>query len=230
MDFEISITMNRRPDHRPLHLTPTSAAKTSCGRDQQEEDTKMEILPTAAQAEESSDAMLLQNQQPDTTDNQQAAVVYHLDDVRGNNAENVHINRIPYFPWIDFEAGVQHTIVDSDSEGEMQNSDMDSSVNNEAAHATITAHQTEPMSELACGPGPYIYNDPNDDERSIFVDFEYDDTDIVDTKTESISNEEEVEEDPGDDFSPALHEAIFDTNAIFFHTSSIQEPRTVPLT
>lgn len=189
-----------------------------------EDDAEMADLPSAVTAEaRPMDALSPQNQPSNTSSHQPAAPTYHVPAHPGNGGEQVRVSPIACDSWVDNDTGDEDSEVDSDGSDseseEMQESDMDSDVdvdgNDETSHPDDPDGQFEPADDFlklflsAGGPNHGgVYLDPNDDHRSIFVDFE-DGTD-VDTETESTGEASETEVDVTDTdyFVPAIVPAI----------------------
>lgn len=109
----------------------------------------------------------------------------------------------------------------------MQDSDMDSVVdvgdNDEISHAATPSEQSEPVDELYEPGHEGIHHDPDDDQRSIFVDFD----DDPDSDSETVSTGDESDTDT-DVAAGALPLVYHDASPHVHSRPNLEWPATEP--
>lgn len=160
----------------------------------------------------------------DTMEDPQPSVIYHIEADRESETEDIHVTCQPN-NMVDFDAGVQHTEVDSvpsesESEEETHESDdgdkspmqYDSTIGErprddyEATGNTLSfADTTETNGEVSETPQQWTmpnvfeqaYEDVHDEERGVFVDFDGD-ADVDNDEERSVQEQDnQIEEDIG---------------------------------
>lgn len=180
------------------------------------------------------------------TEDPHPSAVYHMEADRESEAEDIHVTRRPNNT-VDFDAGVQHTEVnsvsnESESEAETQESDDRDkspiqyvSTNEEGSNdddeatdnALPLANTIETNGEVTGNP-QQAYEDAHDDEGGIFVDFDGD-ADVDNDEERSVHEQDnQIEEDIGFGFGSIKALVYPETSQIISqHLSNpVQQPFT----